>query len=53
MKAGYIVRLAGFLAWTGRMAGIVLMFVALIDLFAVDGVMYWLTRPKYANGTEY
>jgi exosortase/archaeosortase family protein len=75
MKAGYIVRLAGFVAHVVRvtllalvtyylgdrvaqgflhgLAGIVVMFVALIAFFAVDGLVCWLIRPKYANATEY
>jgi hypothetical protein len=35
------------------LAGIVLMFIALIAFFAVDGLLCWLIRPKYANATEY
>ncbi len=75
MKAGYIIRPAGFVANVVRftllalvtyclwdrvallfshgLAGIVVMFVALSALFAVDGLVCWLIRPKYANATEY
>jgi exosortase/archaeosortase family protein len=74
MKAGYIVRLAGFVANIVRLAllasvtcylvgdrvaqgflhglaGIALMFVALIAFVVVDGLVCWLIRPKYANAT--